>query len=242
MMHFTNISSYTHQGKRPKQEDTFKSDEGLLIVCDGIGGLTNGDKASAFVCETLSGLLRKDLPLALKCSQNYISKAILKTRNGLTEEAKRLKVPAMGTTLVFAFICDGKLFASHLGDSRLYVFDKMGKIKWRTKDHSLIQQLIDKGEMTEQEASVSLVRAIITLSMSSNKYIDKAFEVIHLENVEEGDLLLLLTDGVVESWTDEALSKLVSDLEGNTGKIISEIQRKCELFSKDNNTAVLARI
>jgi len=128
MLQFYTILTYTNIGKRPKQEDSFYTSENLLIVCDGIGGLGKGDVASQFICKTLSKNLNRDLPEDIQCTPAFINKAVLKAREALTLEAKRLKIPKMGATLTFVFICNNQVFAGHLDRTNILIHQKRSKL------------------------------------------------------------------------------------------------------------------
>ena len=147
----------------------------------------------------------------------------------------------LGATLAMVVQVEDQIYAIHIGDSRIYHFAADGTIKWVSKDHSFVQELIDAGIITPEQATDHPKRNVITRILQGKKDHQVKASVTQLKSVDNGDIIMVCSDGVLESWTNEGLSTLVSRM-ADTWKIICEIKKHCTEHSSDNNTAVVARI
>lgn len=237
----TDIASYTHQGKREYQEDNYYSTNSGILVADGVGGASRGDMASLITTEVFAKALREDLGSA-KDAWTWVTSMVNGVLARLNKHAnENPDMYGMGSTMAGIFIFQNTLFATHIGDSRIYHFSTNGDIKWKSKDHSLVRELIDSGIITEEQASTHPQRNVITRVLQAKK--DNAVEpsVHELINVEEGDRLLVCTDGVLESWEDLGLQALFGSQKSNAD-IVDELSSFSEENSRDNNTAIVSTI
>jgi PPM family protein phosphatase len=208
-----------------------------IVVCDGMGGHAAGDVASQSTVEALKhylqdgSLTKLDTPNSLL---NAIEFANFKLRE-MVAQSPELK--GMGTTCVLALINDDELFIAYAGDSRLYLLRK-NEIRLLTKDHSVIQQMIDAGTITEEESHNSEKRNQITKAIG---IFDKAEPTVTTKpyHLKYGDKILICSDGltghldskeineIAKSSTDVQLaaSKLVemANIKGGTDNITVQI-------------------
>lgn len=233
---------FSEIGKRRKNEDHIianNTDGGpcrIFIVCDGVGGAQKGDVASKLACH---GLLNHLL------AQNEIQGDILK--QGIVEVESSLNnyvvehpySEGMATTVTLALVDVERLYLLHIGDSKI-IYTKNGVLEYVSHDHSLINEMIDTGLLTAQEASKHPKRNVITQAVAAGGN-PSSPELKVIDKPEEGDFLLLCTDGVLESFTvDELVSIMNSDLE-DAAKV-DHIKARCLANSKDNYSGYLIRI
>ncbi len=238
---FKNIITHTHQGRRAYQEDSFAQGEQFILVSDGVGGLSKGDIASDIVKSVWQEAFEQQ-QITQEDLVEGVQRCVQKTIAALNTYAKsNPESSGMGATLACVALIGEQVVSIHIGDSRVYHFSKDGSIKWRSTDHSLVQELVTGGIITEEEALTHPRRNVITRVLQAKEdHVTKA--AIHiLENVESSDRFMVCSDGITESWADAGLSSVVF---GNptTTNIIKEIGSHSAANSGDNNTAVIAEI
>lgn len=241
------VSAKTDIGmKRSTNQDSFsygQFENGTVtwaVVCDGMGGMAAGNIASASAVEVIAGALEQNL--SPKSSASFV-KNLLKTSiesanarvYDMAEENEEMR--GMGTTVVAVVIVKGVAYFAHAGDSRAYCYsaDKFEQI---TTDHSIVQTLIEKGQLTEDEAKNHPNKNIITRALGVASYIDIDFDE---REVVEGDTVLLCTDGLTNCIDDELIKLAASDNDFD-----SLAERLVELANQnggnDNITAVAVKI
>jgi serine/threonine protein phosphatase PrpC len=193
---------YSHKGMvRKSNEDYYyipstNKFQNLALIADGMGGHNAGELASRMAVETIIEYLSVRMgrdenthePLglieeAIKVSNNKIFKVSLSNES----------YNGMGTTLVSAYFSNGVLYLGHVGDSRGYLI-RNGQIRQLTKDHSLVQELLDNGTITPDEVDKHPQKNIITRALGTENDIDIDCHKIPLE---EDDIILLCTDGLI---------------------------------------------
>ena len=207
----------------------------LFIVADGMGGHQAGDFASRFVIDELVGLVesaRGNNPITI------LNDSIRQVNEMLLEKAAEdERLTGMGTTLVAACTMGSVLCVANVGDSRLYVIHD--DIRQITRDHSLVEELISRGELERGSEAYFEHKNIITRAIGAKNgvYAD-FFEV----NLEAGDTVLMCSDGLSNIVTDQEI--LYEVLHG--GEISECCQRLLEITmsrgAPDNVTAVLFQI
>ena len=211
------VSAKTDIGlKRSTNQDSFsygQLEKGAVtwaVVCDGMGGMAAGNVASSSAVEIIAAALEQNL--SPKSSASFV-KNLLKTSiesanarvydMALANEEMR----GMGTTVVATVIVKGTAYFAHAGDSRAYLYSG-GQLNQITKDHSIVQTLIEKGQLTEDEAKNHPNKNIITRALGVASYIDFDFDE---RAGAEGDTVLLCTDGLTNSIDDELIMLATSD-------------------------------
>lgn len=240
---------YTAVGQKPNQEDSLfppigkaTEESRVFMVCDGMGGHENGEVASACVAETI-GKLTACMPLCSASEmQDVFEKALQQAYDNLDELDHSTSSRKMGTTLTFLAICADGVLVAHIGDSRVYQLRPRKGIIFQTRDHSLVNDLIASGEISETEAKTFPQRNVITRAIQPHQdYPAKAAYTV-LTDIRRGDLFFLCCDGVVEQLDNEDLCRMLLNGKSLSDRLAS-IKEECEeRDTRDNNTAYLVEI
>lgn len=235
----------THTGKiRKHNEDScaiFQTPNGLLsVVCDGMGGHLGGERASKLALEKI-GEYMSSQRFDLAKLNDALDQSFALAHSAIAYEAeKNPLLQGMGTTCVAILFHPDATFCAHVGDSRLYVFRNNELIRL-TKDHSFVQDLIDKGIITEAEASYHPKRNIIERALGSD---DAQPDIANLgrvlQNLRVGDVFLLCSDGFSNELDDVEIKNF---LENDSLVLEEKMERMMEhalqAGGKDNITIQL---
>ena len=175
----------------------------LAIICDGMGGAKSGNVASHLAADAFCAEVRRNIrPDLLVDDVKGIMTGALELANRAVYEHAQLSddYTGMGTTLVAAFVCGKTLVVANVGDSRAYLVSD-GSIRQITVDHSVVQMMLRRGEISREEARNHPVRNLITRAVGTEPRV--VCDIFTL-SVEHGDHVLMCSDG---------LSNIVSDLE-----------------------------
>lgn len=221
----------THTGmRREHNEDCYGIDDEnrVWLLADGLGGHARGEVASELAREVIHGAVKNGANLndAVQCAHEAIR------QHAESEPACR----GMGTTVVVATIKSGEYEIAWIGDSRAYLYD--GELRQLTKDHSLVQTLVDRGVISSTEALTHPGRNVITQSAGDQgvAILDVGFIAGELH---PGDLLLLCSDGLTTELSDaEIASELGADysLQDRVNRLVT---RALAAGGRDNVTALL---
>lgn len=196
-----NIIGNTDIGKiRSKNEDGFNFghfDDGTAwaIVCDGMGGVHGGQIASSVAVDIVSNKIKKCYNKSMPVSslENILLSAITTANVTVYDRSRtQTELRGMGTTIVAAVVKDNEACIAHVGDSRAYIISG-NTIRQVTKDHSLVQEMFDKGQITEAELETTPIKNIITRAMGIEEDVEIDFDFVC---VNEGDGLILCSDGL----------------------------------------------
>ena len=201
------ISGKTDVGlKRQTNQDAFfirtlEDGAAVAVVCDGMGGANAGNVASETACEIISGYIlnsyRSDMDNfeLEKLLKNAIVSANLEVYD---MSLKNDELKGMGTTVVLALARENSAVIAHVGDSRAYLAGE--QLKLLTRDHSVVQSLIESGKITLEDAKVLPRKNVITRALGAEENVTPDCREVTLE---ENDVLLLCTDGLT-GYADEA--------------------------------------
>ncbi len=212
----------------------------LCVVCDGMGGAAGGKLASRIAVDTFMAEMRKVLrrdmtPEQLREASSY---AVTLANRAIRDAAEiSADCRGMGTTLVSAVSYDGGAVLSNVGDSRAYHITADG-IHRVTKDHSLVERMVDRGDITAEEARHHPNRNLITRALGPDM---SALSDEYICPLEPGDFLLLCSDGLVDTVTDqEMLFEVIhgDDLNTCLDRLLSISKSR---GASDNVTAVLMK-
>lgn len=176
----------------------------LFIVADGMGGHKAGELASRITAETIVESVSKNTN---RNAIQVMGNAITDANNKVIQIASRSEeYRGMGTTVVVATIIDNLLYVANVGDSRLYVIS--GKdIEQITRDHSLVEEMVTNGQIARSEARTHKKKNIITRAVGGiNPLMADYFDV----RLEEGDRVLMCTDGLTNMLDDENIRQIVT--------------------------------
>lgn len=183
----------------------------LLVVADGMGGTNAGEVASQIAINTLRERFADTAafdPQECVAPCNYLTDAIADANSRIVAYAERHpEAFGLGTTIVTAWIRDGKAHIAWCGDSRCYVFNKREGLRRLTKDHSYVQELVDKGEITEEQAITHPESNIITRALGDVDVSAHADTLSYA--LQDGDTLLLCSDGLCGYCDDRAIERAV---------------------------------
>jgi protein phosphatase len=209
----------------------------LFLVCDGMGGCEDGEVASKTAAEAVAAYWagHADEPDNGQKVMNAIASAISEM-NRLVKKAGKDK--EMGTTITLAGIGDETVLVAHVGDSRIYQIRPSTGIIYQSKDHSYVQDMVDAGVLTPEEARVHPMNNIITQVIQPEGLDQIRPEVAVIWDIEEGDYLFLCTDGIMESISDDTLTDIISKDVSDNEKM-SRIKQICSKSSRDNYSAYL---
>jgi protein phosphatase len=209
----------------------------LFLVCDGMGGCEDGEVASRTVTEAIAAYwaAHTNEPDNEQKVMNAIASAITEM-NRLVKKAGKNK--EMGTTITLVSIGADTVLAAHVGDSRIYQIRPSAGIIYQSKDHSYVQNMVDAGALTLEQARVHPMNNIITQVIQPEGLDQIQPEVVIIWDIEEGDYLFLCTDGITESISDDTLTDIISkDISDN--EKMSRIKHICATYSRDNYSAYL---
>lgn len=238
------IIGATHPGKvRENNQDayTFRllgSGCGYAVVCDGMGGERAGDIASQTACQLLTRFFDRDLMEnmsegAVKAVMfSAISAANAKVYS-LAKENKEYS--GMGTTLSAAVIMGEEMHIVNIGDSRIYIGDKHGAVQV-TKDHTMVQAMVDRGEITPQEAKTHPRRHLITRAVGIGDTLDIDYQMFRVGREHQ---VLLCSDGLSNYASEQKLWELMKRA-AKEGTAQCFVAHANQMGGSDNVTAVLA--
>lgn len=248
------IKAYNLQelGQRTNQEDSLfpalgksTSDDRLFVLCDGMGGHEKGEVASATVCETLSRVILSAWHPGEVLSDEIFLQALSVAYDALDakdngEERK------MGTTLTFLCLHSSGATVAHIGDSRIYQLRPASKnsparIVFRTQDHSLVNDLVKIGEITEEEAKHHPQKNVITRAMQPCQEHRAKADIAHLTDILPGDYFYMCSDGMLEEASDENILNIITKPNATDEQKL-EMLRNVTEENKDNHTAHLIHI
>jgi len=231
---------------RKNNEDSalFDAAVGLAILADGMGGYNAGEVASGMATAQIGAELGRwladaadrasaaDIRHAMTRCVDNVNRAILEAANSHAGYA------GMGTTLVLAVFRRGHLLLGHIGDSRCYRL-RRGELVQLTRDHSLLQEQIDAGLLTRQQAASSVNKNLVTRALGVDNAV--SLELGECE-VEEGDVYLLCSDGLSDMVDDATLADLLAQRGPLEQQAQGLIRAANDRGGRDNVTVLLAQV
>ena len=209
------IASKSDIGRvRSSNQDSFAAgeiyDAAWAVVCDGMGGANGGNIASGIAVKTISDCVLSAYHSDMKSNsiiamlESSITAANL---NVFDEAVDHPELKGMGTTVVSAIVSKDSAIIAHAGDSRAYLISN-GIISQITRDHSIVQNMVEKGEITPDEAKNDPRKHVITRALGVNEDISIEFNEIEFA---KGSILLLCTDGLTNFVSSSEISKIIAE-------------------------------
>ena len=224
---------------------TLEKHGALLIVADGMGGANAGEVASAVAIDSISHTFS---PEAVTKAANDDEKTSELLTTAIKEADKAINMhmfdhpdtAGMGTTIVLCWVKGDKAYTAWCGDSRCYLYNDKG-LQPLTKDHSYVQELVDRGEITEEEAFTHPDNNVITRGLG--EFDAAGMADITVTDVKAGDMLLLCSDGLCGYCTNEMIGKVMADSKSNIDTCAANLQQLAlDVPGDDNICIVLASL
>lgn len=243
----------TDTGKvRDHNEDAIGSngDVGLYVVADGMGGYNAGEVASGIAVKTVLELVTEaclrerradnDAPTGMMRQSIILRDAIMRANKIIYNTAQTQKqCEGMGTTLVACLFWDNRVSIAHVGDSRFYRL-RGDRFQQLTMDHSLLQELVDRGFYSQEEASRSTNRNYVTRALGVEPNVEVE---MHEEKVQPGDHYLLCSDGLPDMVEDEDIHLTINTFDANLDMVGKQlVQLSNDHGGRDNISLVLVRV
>ncbi len=234
-------------GKRTNQEDYVipldpTADDRLFILCDGMGGHERGEVASQRLAEGITIWFEKHfsngMPLTdamFRQAYEYGCRHLDKADRG-DDDGRR-----MGTTLTFLCFHKGGCLVAHVGDSRIYhIRPSERRMLYKSKDHSLVCELYEAGEISFSEMSTSSQRNVITRAVTPGLDNRVEADVAHITDIKAGDYFYLCSDGMLEKMADDELIDIFSSRLSDSEK--REQLERATVGNKDNHSAIILHV
>ncbi|MFT3905354.1 MAG: Stp1/IreP family PP2C-type Ser/Thr phosphatase [Steroidobacteraceae bacterium] len=237
---------------REHNEDTvaFDADVGLLVLADGMGGYNAGEVASGIAVKTIVQLVREAVAsqdLNIPDPTSGLSRASIILRDAIQRANKIIfqtartqpQCEGMGTTVVGALLHDNRISIAHVGDSRLYRM-RGHSFEQVTLDHSLLQELVDRGFYTPEEAQRAANKNYVTRALG----VEPTVEVEMQEHpAQKGDYYLLCSDGLTDMVEDDDVHLTLSTFGANLETVAKQlIQLSNDNGGKDNVSVIIAQV
>ena len=237
---------------RQNNEDSYRIEAALdlYVLCDGMGGEAHGEVASAMAVETvvthcleaqnnISAPLFGEPRTDLSETTNRLASAVTLANRKIFETASANPENAgMGTTIVAAWLKDGRLSLAHVGDSRAYLL-RAGALEQLTDDHSLVAENVRRGIMTPQEAENSSLQSVLMRALGSAREVQvDASEYMLLE----GDILVICSDGLTRMVTDPEIASTITTVEPAQAAAKRLVDLANDYGGADNVTVIVIRV
>jgi len=247
------ITSCTDPGMvRSHNEDSIAADpaNGLVVLADGMGGYNAGEVASGMATTVIITEMRQilantkpydlDSGTSEEIAARLVRDQVLKANSSIYQAAQsQAQYAGMGTTLVVCLFYDNRMLVAHLGDSRLYML-RDGEFSQVTRDHSLLQEQIDSGLITPEQAKHAQHKNLVTKALGIDPTVEP--EIREYE-VRPGDIYLLCSDGLCDMVEDGDISMTLEALGANLKLAAQQlVQMANDNGGKDNVSVILVRV
>ncbi|VAW84698.1 Protein serine/threonine phosphatase PrpC, regulation of stationary phase [hydrothermal vent metagenome] len=238
------LGSVTRIGNRKENQDSydsFSNDEALvMVIADGLGGHKGGLLASKAVIRSVASAFKKEHGL-IDNPAGFLQKVVLDSHDEINQVGARSRPPIQPrTTAVICLIQAGLAWWVHVGDSRLYLF-RQGESFFRTRDHSRMEELMQDGSLTTQQALTHPERHRITRCLGGPEAI-KSISISKAVPLQMGDIILLCTDGLWGAMRNQRILELVNGY--HVDDMVNHLASEAETLSMphtDNITIMLMR-
>jgi PPM family protein phosphatase len=246
-------ASLTDPGRvRDHNEDCIESrpDIGLFVLADGMGGYNAGEVASGMATSLISdglqetwgprGLAGRGREETKALSEQLIKDQVARANSAIfTTSQNNPECAGMGTTLVVTLFFDNFMTVAHIGDSRLYRLrgESMEQV---TRDHSLLQEQLDSGLITPEEAKLSQNKNLVTRALGIDPSVEPE---VHVYETQPDDTYLLCSDGLSDMVEDEEIRLTLITLKSNPNLTVQQlVQAANDNGGRDNISAMLIRV
>jgi len=247
-------ATLSHPGMvRSHNEDSVFVDgeAGIAVLADGMGGYNAGEVASGIAVNVVSNgmlpelrsgreLTKIDVGSGLTHAAMLLQQQIAAANKGIYEAAQaRPECAGMGTTIVSAVFCGNRVSIGHIGDSRCYRL-RGEKFEQLTHDHSLLQEQIDSGQLTPEQAKFSLNKNLVTRALGIEAIVPA--EIVEYR-VEANDVYLLCSDGLTDMVDPEVIHNVIDEKRSDLAEAAADlIELANQNGGRDNISVVLVRV
>lgn len=228
---------------RQNNEDSWNylPDELFYVLADGMGGHRAGEVAAKKATDLLCTLFKKryeDSDKSLEKTKEIIWDCIQEVSNSIFKMgSSNEELHGMGTTLCCMLIHPTGLVYAHVGDSRIYLIHK-NKINVLTQDHSLLRELRDLGQIDDPASDEYRYKSILTRAVGTESYVEPTINTVQ---VQEGDIIMMCSDGLTDMLTDQEIHKIIKTTPANDA-VKALIKAAKSAGGVDNITVVLVKI
>jgi PPM family protein phosphatase len=206
----------------------------LLLVADGMGGHNAGEIASKIAATTIRNFIYENFDLYDDKEELIRDAIVLSNSKVYNESVKQSECKGMGTTVTCCLVFEKQLFIGHVGDSRAYIINEKD-IKKVTQDHSYVQELINNGSITENEALNHPRRNVITRAIGTEKHV--VVDTL-IEGFNDNEILLLCTDGLTSYVNNNELYEILISLRENSVEELINLAK--DRGGRDNISIIIA--
>ena len=232
--------SINELGNRNNQEDSIiQWNNRLFVLCDGMGGHEKGEVASQTVCQSLVTWFEQNVNPDDPFTDDQLREAIEYAYQQLDQYADG-NPRQMGTTLTLLYIGNKGVTAAHMGDSRIYHIRPNTGILYQSRDHSLVFDLFQSGEITYEEMCNFTQKNIITRAMTPGEDNRMRPDIIHITDIQPGDYFYMCSDGMLEQMSNNELEELFSSDAADDDKRQQLIDATSK--SQDNHSAWIIHV
>jgi serine/threonine protein phosphatase PrpC len=239
---FETLSTNVPASELPRRLDR---DGWLLAVADGLGGLASGEVASALAISAGARFVLDQSRWNLRLEEQDLRDLVERARavfqaideSVAARAAERSELAGMATTLTAAYVIERALVLLHVGDSRAYLW-RGGELQQLTRDQTLAQRLADEGAISQDAVAGHRLRHVLQQALGRPER-ELEVEVVR-EQVQPGDRLLLATDGLVETVSDEEIAAMLRATPSDERACLEITDRALARHAADNVTVVLA--
>ena len=217
----------------------------LFVVADGMGGHAGGEKASALAVDSVESFILETFKWFTGCKGKEQDQVLTDFQSALGHANARVLAEAenhpelhgMGTTLTLAYSLNDELFVAHVGDSRCYLC-RQGILYRLTRDHTLVEEMVRHGALPPDQAAQHHWRHVITNAVGGGSAEVKV--EVHKVPLEDGDCLLLCSDGLTEMLREEEINQILQTEAEPEAACRRLVMRANEAGGKDNITVIVA--
>lgn len=229
--------------KRTNNEDVIQTvfnhqEQPLMILCDGVGGQRFGEVAASMCVTYLATQWQKTSDMTPDKIQEWFDQHITVVNSEIYEKGEIFSdLKGMSTTLVCASAFENQLVVAHVGDSRAYVY-RYPEIRLITKDHSLVNYLVEQGELNENDAKNHPMKNVITRALGTDPYVTIDFTQVSLM---PSDNILLCSDGLSDMVEEEQIERILNEnitLFDQSSRLVKQAN---DNGGRDNISLILAR-
>ncbi len=225
---------------RDNNQDSYLVGTTVFAVADGMGGHAGGEVASSEALEPIAALDAREFATAAEATEALRDAILEANARVVAHGEEHPELAGMGTTLTAGLLREGRLHLAHVGDSRAYLLHADGDLLQLTTDHNLVEQMVQDGRISRDQAAKHPQRNVITRAIG----VEREVQVDTLEPIalRPGDQVLLCSDGLTGPVDDEVIRARLTAGEADEATVSQLVRAANEAGGPDNITAVLLRV